>query len=133
MSRNLTDLLDAATVEAALSELGLTEPEFWALDADRFQAVIDAHFQRVEEWKAREDARLARAEATRGGIQGVPKDLSIWHAGQEGFIDPDTARDALYAVFLLQQAEETDPQPAVEAVSALLNALFGLTGGSGEA
>ena len=133
MSRSLTDLLDAATVEAALSELGLTEPEFWALDADRFQAVIDAHFQRVEEWKAREDARLARAEATRGGIQGVPKDMSIWHAGQEGFIDPDTARDALYAVFLLQQAEETDPQPAVEAVSALLNALFGLTGGSGEA
>lgn len=133
MSRNLTDLLDSATVEAALSELGLTEPEFWALDADRFQAVLDAHFQRVEEWKAREDARLARAEATRGGIQGVPKDMSIWHAGQEGFIDPDTARDALYAVFLLQQAEETDPQPAVEAVSALLNALLGLTEGSAEA
>lgn len=133
MSRNLTDLLDAATVEAALSELGLTEPEFWALDADRFQAVIDAHGKRVEAWNLREQERIDQARAKWDRLEGVPEGMAVWHAGQEGFVDPGAAQDALYSVFLLQQAEETDPQPAVEAVAALLNAVFGLTGGSAEA
>lgn len=117
--------IDQATAEAALAELGLSEPEFWALDADRFEAVMAEHFQRVEAWKLREDARIDQIEAARASIQGVPDDMSIWAAGQEGFIDSGTARNALHAVFQLQQAEETDPQPDAEAVLALLNAVFG--------
>ena len=127
MSPRMADLpIEPATAQAALAELGLTEAEFWALDADGFQSVMDAHFQRVEAWKAREDGRLARLEAARANIQGVPKDMSIWHAGQEGFIDPAAAREALHGVYQLKQAEESDPRPPGEAVMALLNAVLGL-------
>lgn len=125
--------IDPATAEAALAELGLTEAEFWALDADRFQAVMAEHFERVEAWLAREGVRLARCEATRAGIQGVPEDMSIWHAGQEGFIGQGAARDALCSVFQLQQSQDTDPAPDAEAVAALLNAVFpGASDGSTE-
>lgn len=125
MSASIANLpIDPATAQAALAELGLTEAEFWALDADGFQAVIDAHGARVTAWKLREDARIDQLQAGLTSVQGVPKDMSIWHAGQEGFIDPDTARDALHTVFRLQQEQDTDPAPDAPAVLALLNAVF---------
>ena len=133
-SASIADLpIDPATAQAALDELGLTEAAFWALDADGFQAVIDAHGARVKAWKLREDARIDQIEAARASVHGVPKGMSIWHAGAEGLIDPGTARDALQTVYRLQQEQDTDPAPDAPAVLALLNAVFANAQGTGSA
>lgn len=133
MSPSIANLpIDPATAEAALAELGITEAEFWALDADRFEVLLEEHGKRVKAWKLREDARIDQIEAAQASVQGVPKDMSIWHAGQEGFIDPDTARNALHTVFRLQQEQDTDPAPDAPAVLALLNAVFAIANDDGE-
>ena len=134
MSASIANLpIDPATAQAALAELGLTEAEFWALDADRFEVLLEEHGARVKARKLREDARIDQIEAARASVQGVPGDMSIWHAGAEGLIDPGTARDALQTVYRLQQEQDTDPAPDAPAVLALLNAVFAMAQDNGSA